>query len=111
MDETTDFTLVPRGPFSLPRKDALAELQELPGIGPFAAELILLRGAGDPDGLPGNERRMQRAMVRAYGLEAQPAPERLHAIADGWRPYRTWVSLLLRTELEDETHEIAGQRQ
>jgi hypothetical protein len=26
------------------------------------------------------------------------------------RPYRTWVSLLLRTELEDETHEIAGRR-
>jgi 3-methyladenine DNA glycosylase/8-oxoguanine DNA glycosylase len=83
---------------------------ELPGIGPFASELILLRGAGDPDGFPGNERRMQRAMARAYGLEAQPARERLDAIADGWRPYRTWVSLLLRTELEDETHEIAGQR-
>src|SRR6266498_2253814 len=95
---------------SLPRERALAELQALPGVGPFAAELILLRGAGDPDGFPANERRVQRAMVRAYGLEAQPAPELLHAIAERWRPYRTWVSLLLRTELEDETHEITGQR-
>jgi DNA-3-methyladenine glycosylase II len=95
---------------SLPRERALGELQELPGVGPFSAELILLRGAGDPDHFPGNEVRLQRAMVRAYRLGAQPPMERLRAIADRWRPYRTWVSLLLRTELEDDTHEIAGRR-
>ncbi len=95
---------------SLPREQALAELRALPGIGPFAAELTLLRGAGDPDHFPGNEPRMQRAMVRAYGLDARPDLARLRAIADQWQPYRTWVSLLLRTELEDETHEISGQR-
>jgi DNA-3-methyladenine glycosylase II len=95
---------------AMPRERALTELRTLPGIGPFAAELTLLRGAGDPDHFPGNEPRMQRAMVRAYGLEARPTPERLRAIAERWQPYRTWVSLLLRTELEDETHEISGQR-
>ena len=35
---------------SLPDVVALAELQALPGIGPFSSELILLRGAGHPDG-------------------------------------------------------------
>jgi 3-methyladenine DNA glycosylase/8-oxoguanine DNA glycosylase len=29
--------------------------------------------------------------------------------AEVWKPYRTWVALLLRIMLEDETHEIAGQ--
>src|SRR6266511_2699960 len=95
---------------AMPRERALTELRTLPGIGPCAAELTLLRGAGDPDHFPGNEPRMQRAMVRAYGLEAQPTPERLRAIAERWQPYRTWVSLLLRTALEDATHEISGQR-
>jgi DNA-3-methyladenine glycosylase II len=93
---------------SLPRERALAELEALPGIGPFAAALILLRGAGHPDHFPQDERRLRRAMARAYGLGESPPPERLRAIADRWRPYRTWVSLLLRTELEDDTHEISG---
>ena len=37
-------------------EDALHELQRLPGIGPFSAELILIRGVGDPDALPSHER-------------------------------------------------------
>jgi DNA-3-methyladenine glycosylase II len=94
---------------SLPREQALAELQALPGIGGFSAELILLRGAGDPDHFPRHEPRLHRAMARAYHLDGDPQPERLLAIAEGWRPYRTWVCLLLRTELEDDTHEIANQ--
>jgi DNA-3-methyladenine glycosylase II len=93
---------------SLPPERALAELRALPGIGGFAAELILLRGAGDPDHFPSHEPRLRRAMARAYHLDEPPALEQLRAIAEGWRPYRTWVSLLLRTELEDDTHEIAN---
>jgi 3-methyladenine DNA glycosylase/8-oxoguanine DNA glycosylase len=27
-------------------------------------------------------------------------------ITSAWAPYRTWVSLLLRVNLEDSTHEI-----
>jgi DNA-3-methyladenine glycosylase II len=87
---------------SLPREQALAELRALPGIGGFSAELILLRGAGDPDHFPRNERRLRRAMARAYRLDGDPPPERLLAIAENWRPYQTWVCLLLRTELEDD---------
>jgi DNA-3-methyladenine glycosylase II len=93
----------------LPRERALGELRELPGIGPFSAELVLLRGAGDPDHLPANERRLHRAMARRYGLR-DPAPAALAAVADAWRPYRTWAALLLRVWLEEETREIAGPR-
>jgi hypothetical protein len=31
-------------------------------------------------------------------------------ITSGWVPFRTWVSLLLRVNLEDSTHEISGTR-
>lgn len=94
---------------AMPRERALADLRALPGIGGFAAELILLRGAGDPDHFPRHEPRLHRAMARAYHLDEPPAQARLRTIAESWRPYRTWVCLLLRTELEDDTHEIANQ--
>jgi DNA-3-methyladenine glycosylase II len=95
---------------SLPAEEALARLKELPGIGDFSAELILLRGAGATDLLPVNEARLRRAVAKAYGLEEPPTTGRLERIAEAWRPYRTWVSLHLRTMLEDETGEISGLR-
>jgi DNA-3-methyladenine glycosylase II len=94
----------------LPREEALAELKKLPGIGDFSAGLILLRGAGDPDALAIAEPRLARAVGLAYGLAAPATPEQLREISEGWRPYRTWVTLLLRTQLEDQTGEIAGRR-
>lgn len=86
---------------SLSRRDALTELKRLPGIGDFSAELILVRGAGDPDHFSRSERRLHGAMADAYDFQAVPAIERLADIAEKWRPYRSWVSVLFRTELED----------
>lgn len=93
---------------SLPVGEALARLQKLPGIGPFSAELILLRGAGEPDYLPAREPRLGRAVAMAYGLDEPPEPKELEEIAERWRPYRTWVALHLRAMLEEETREISG---
>jgi len=95
---------------SRPPEEALAHLQTLPGIGPFSAELILLRGAGHPDVLPTHEKRLHRAMAAVYHLGPDPDLEALQAIASRWRPYRTWTALLLRAWLEDVTHEIAEGR-
>ena len=94
---------------SLPRSQALDELMAVPGIGPFSSELILLRGAGDPDFTPTAERRLARAIAIAYDLKAPPSASDIADISEVWRPYRTWVALLLRIMLEDETHEIARQ--
>ena len=93
---------------SMPVEETLEELKRLPGVGPFSAELILLRGAGAPDVLPLNEPRLARAVVMAYDLDTPPSAEELARLAGAWRPYRTWVSLHLRAMLEDETHEIGG---
>ena len=93
---------------SLPPEEALARLKELPGIGDFSAELVLLRGAGVPDRVPTHEPRLGRAVAMAYGLKESPTAEELFEISEGWRPYRSWVGLYLRTMLEDETGEISG---
>lgn len=39
-------------------------------------------------------------MAQRYGL-VDPDPEELSAIAEHWRPYRTWASVLLRVAWED----------
>lgn len=88
---------------------ALAELAEIPGIGPFSAQLILARGAGHPDLFPTAERRLHEEMTSTYALD-HPSVDQLAAIAEAWRPYRTWVGLLLRTQREDDTHEISRGR-
>ncbi|MFF8563750.1 DNA-3-methyladenine glycosylase family protein [Streptomyces albidoflavus] len=86
-----------------PVESALAELKKLPGIGPFSAELVLIRGAGHPDVFPAAEPRVHRAMATEYGLDAATAgdPARLARIATAWSPYRSWVALLLRARAQD----------
>ena len=59
---------------SMPAEQALADLKELPGIGDFGAELILVRGASVVDRLPTHEPRLARAVAMAYGLEEPPDP-------------------------------------
>jgi DNA-3-methyladenine glycosylase II len=75
---------------------ALEGLAQLPGIGPFSAQLILLRGAGHPDVLPLNAPRLASSVREAYGLDGDPSPAQLEALAEGWRPFRSWVVFLLR---------------
>jgi DNA-3-methyladenine glycosylase II len=94
---------------AMPHEDAMADLKTLPGIGEFSAGLTLLRGAGDPDAVPGQEPRLARAVALAYGLPGPAAPDQIRQISENWRPYRTWVTLLLRTQLEYETGEITGR--
>lgn len=92
-------------------EQALEHLKTLSGIGDFSAQLILLRGAGEPDALPTHEPRLARAMTLAYGLDHLPSTQQVNQIAEAWRPYRTWGCLLLRVMLEEETQEIARGRE
>ena len=92
---------------SLPVKEALARLKKLPGIGPFSAELILLRGAAHPDVFPEAEERLHDEMRHAYHAATK---QDLLEIAEVWSPYRTWVALLLRVNREEETSEITTGR-
>lgn len=64
-----------------------------------------------PTGMPsGHEPRLRQAVRDAYRLGGDVDDDTLPRITDGWRPYRTWVSLLLRTWRKDETGQISGRR-
>jgi DNA-3-methyladenine glycosylase II len=80
----------------LPDEVALARLQSLAGIGPFAAQLILLRGTGHPDYLTLVEPRFRQAVTKAYHLEHDATDDDLRSISDNWRPYRMWQTFLFR---------------
>ena len=76
-------------------QQALADLQRLPGIGPFGAELVLIRGAGEPDHFARSERRLHAAIGAAYGVAADDV-DALESIASRWSPFRSWIGFLFR---------------
>jgi DNA-3-methyladenine glycosylase II len=78
-------------------EDALATLRELRGIGPFWAEGILLRAVGTTDAVTLGEKLGRQRAAEAYDApEVAEDDAAFLALAEGWRPYRTWVSVLLR---------------
>lgn len=88
---------------SLDPDEAVATVQEIKGLGPFAAELVVLRGANAPDALPRHERRLEAEITEQYG------PHRtLLDVSEVWRPFRTWAAVHLRALREQRAREISG---
>jgi len=76
---------------------AYEEVQRLKGLGPFYAGLVVLRGTGFADApLMSPEPRVLAHVARFYRLDPPPTLERFNEIADGWRPFRTWATVLVR---------------
>ena len=74
----------------------MAELQSLPGIGPFYANLVVVRAAGFADVLPTNEPKLLAAVGDRYELGHPATVAELTAIGEAWRPRRTWAAVLVR---------------
>ena len=79
----------------LPEDEALAELRQLPGIGEWTASGVLTRGCGVADTLPLGDRISREAVRHFHGLEEPPDNDAWLAIAEAWRPYRMWTTVLL----------------
>ncbi|MGH2442226.1 MAG: DNA-3-methyladenine glycosylase 2 family protein, partial [Chloroflexota bacterium] len=63
----------------------------------FYAGLILIRATGCTDQLSlGSEPRILRAVAHAYGRGETITPAELRDLAERWRPYRTWITVLMR---------------
>jgi len=77
-------------------QEALGDVQQIRGIGPFYAELIVIRAIGFTDVLPVKEPKVLELVRELYHLPALPSQVQFEAIAEAWRPWRTWVTVLLR---------------
>ena len=76
---------------------ARTQLLALPGIGPWTAEVIAMRGLGDPDVFPASDLGLKLAAER-LGL-----PTRQRALTEHsarWRPWRSYATQHLWTTLE-----------
>jgi DNA-3-methyladenine glycosylase II len=82
---------------------AVQRVQQVKGLGPFAADLVVLRGANAPDALPRHERRLDAEIGERYGTGRSLAD-----VSEAWRPYRTWAAVHLRALREERTGEIVG---
>jgi DNA-3-methyladenine glycosylase II len=79
---------------ALPAEEAIAEMRTLPGVGPFFATGIVLRGAGRTDAVPA-EAITRAGIGRLYGLDAEPDDAEVERITAAWAPYRMWCSVLV----------------
>jgi len=86
---------------------AKAALRTLEGVGPWTAAAIWLRGTGVRDSLAAEEPRCLAAAARLDGKSAPLTPAELATRAEPWRPYRTWVIVLLRFALGPNPGEVA----
>ncbi len=76
---------------------AYEDVQRLNGIGPFYAGLMVLRASGFADAmLLTTEPKVLTHTARFYGLEQPPSLERFAELAEAWRPFRTWTTVLIR---------------
>ncbi|MEU4034864.1 AlkA N-terminal domain-containing protein [Streptomyces collinus] len=65
-----------------------ARLLDLPGFGPWTADVIAMRALGDPDAFLATDLGVRRA-ARELGLPATPGA--LTARAEAWRPWRAYA--------------------
>ncbi|MEU9399202.1 AlkA N-terminal domain-containing protein [Streptomyces sp. NPDC048242] len=70
------------------RAETRARLLDLPGFGPWTADVIAMRALGDPDAFPVTDLGVRRAAER-LGLPATPAA--LTGRAEAWRPWRAYA--------------------
>lgn len=94
-DAARDGRLDPYALRALPQDEAVGQLRELPGLGPFYATLVLVRATGATDAFFPIE-RLRRAAARAYDMADTPTEAAFTKLAESWRPFRAWAGVLLR---------------
>ncbi|TQV68173.1 DNA-3-methyladenine glycosylase 2 family protein [Exilibacterium tricleocarpae] len=70
----------------------LAQLQALPGIGPWTAHYIAMRGLSEPDAFPEGDLGLLKALQR---VEPQAGVRELSQRAEAWRPWRAYAVMYL----------------
>jgi AraC family transcriptional regulator of adaptative response / DNA-3-methyladenine glycosylase II len=81
---------------------ARSQLMGLPGVGPWTAEVIAMRGLGDPDAFPASDLGV-RIAAQQLGLPAEPRPLTEHSAR--WRPWRSYATQHLWTSLDHAVNE------
>jgi 3-methyladenine DNA glycosylase/8-oxoguanine DNA glycosylase len=76
-----------------PTEEAERVLRALPGIGPWTASYVLMRGLGHKDAFPIGDLGVTKALEAACGPGL--GRRRVAEMAEGWRPWRAYATLHL----------------
>ncbi|HYM92241.1 MAG TPA: DNA-3-methyladenine glycosylase [bacterium] len=87
--------LAPAAFDGLPDEQAIARLIEIPGVGRWTAEIVLMRGLGRPDVFPAADLGLGLAVQRLLGRRTRPTEDALRALADRWMGWRSYGALYL----------------
>jgi DNA-3-methyladenine glycosylase II len=79
----------------LPDEAVIERLIQVKGIGRWTAEMFLIFSLGRPDVLPVDDLGFRSAVRRHYGHTALPTAAELRALAEPWRPYRSFATWYL----------------
>jgi DNA-3-methyladenine glycosylase II len=96
---------------------ARATLTRLKGVGPWTAEIYLLRALGRPDAWPAGDLALQLAAREVKRLPARPTVTELEALAESWRPWRAvaarmlWQQYLMRPKPAPSRARLSLQEQ
>jgi DNA-3-methyladenine glycosylase II len=70
-------------------EEIIQSLLPIKGVGRWTAEMFLIFVLNRPDLLPVDDLGVKKGVQRAYGLKELPDAERMKALAEPWRPWRT----------------------
>lgn len=79
----------------LDNDSAIGRLLELPGVGRWTAQYVMLRGLGRLDVFPADDVGSQNKLMRWLNLKERPDYDGMHRILDKWRPYRGLIYFYL----------------
>ena len=80
------------------RSQAAGRLLGLPGIGSWTAGYVAMRALGDTDVLLTGDLAVRNAVTRLGGSAKE---SELNALAEGWRPWRSYANVHLWASLSD----------
>ena len=106
-ERLSDGRLDPKALATLADDELIAELTEVPGIGPWTAQGALIIALGREDVVLPGDLALRKAVRTAYRLDHLPAEEEVLAIAEKWRPYRSLAIAYLFSAAYDEARALA----
>ncbi len=70
-------------------EEIAATLLPVRGIGPWSVDMFLMFALARPDVLPVGDLGVRKGMQRHWRLRKLPEPDRMRALAEPWRPFRS----------------------
>ena len=84
--------------YKMTDEEVLGKLTQIKGVGKWTTEMILMFALQHEDVFPADDLGIQQAMMKLYKIQADTKKElhdKMHRIAEKWRPYRTYACMHL----------------